>query len=149
MGIPGRAPPYVHHRLHIMPRDFLAENRSAALDFARKRREKTEAATAARAARKTAEAEALKTQEAYMAEVDAYHEKARQRGVNYGDDGGDGGDGGQPAERAAPAREPEPASWDDVPIGAAIKPPRQRNQPAPRESHSQPSARGAWPPMAL
>jgi hypothetical protein len=123
-----------------MPRDFLAENRSAALDFARKRREKAEAATAARQARKTAESEAIAKQEAYAAEVEAYHAQARARGVDYG--GGappqqpwpPAGGGGQVVDARARERELEPAeSWDDVPIGAAVRvtPQRQQRQEPP------------------
>ena len=60
-----------------------------------------------------------------MAEVDAYHQAARERGVTYG--GRDGGDGRDAAPEAAPAPAAPAAaavanSWDDTPIGAAVKP---------------------------
>jgi hypothetical protein len=111
-------------------RDFLQQNKGDAIEWAKQRRAKAQAAAEKRAERKRKEEAALLAQQEYESQIEQY----KQRAFPATSGSHEGARGGDSSPVAAP-------SWEDTPIGSAVKPARRQSTAAAPRPNNVPTQR--------
>ena len=105
----------------VMGRDFLQENKGDAIAWAKQRRAKAQAAAQKRAERKQKEEAALKAQQEYESQIEQYKQRgfAPSSAFQVNNEG--------TGAKSGPPVTADGSSWEDTPIGSAVKPVRRQS----------------------